>query len=184
LSAAKIWEPRLICSRQSLHLNSAVVRILKPYTNCSHWVEVNPVLSQRLVEVAIGLNHALVDGKATTEQVSRAASLLAGLGSGLTPAGDDYLVGVMAALWLAGFKSLLPHIAEVAIPQTTTLSAAFLRAAAQGEFVEPWHELAQSLDTGEAELLSRAAVRVAQFGASSGRDALAGFSTTLLSLQE
>lgn len=50
--------------------------------------------------------------------------------------------------------------------------------------MEPWHNLAQSLSTGDVESLSLALTQVAHFGASSGRDALAGFATTMLSLQE
>jgi hypothetical protein len=62
------------------------------------------------------------------------------------------------------------------------LSGAFLRAAAQGEFMEAWHPLTQALLSGESEVFRQAVKRVAQFGASSGLDALAGFATTLLSL--
>jgi hypothetical protein len=96
--------------------------------------------------------------------------------------GDDYLVGVMAALWISGYKNWPPRIASETAPQTTALSAAFLQAAGRGEFIEPWHQLAQALFSGTPEVFSQALRRVAQFGASSGVDALAGFATTILSL--
>jgi hypothetical protein len=121
-------------------------------------------------------------GPKRNEKIAQAVGQLAGLGNGLTPPGDDYLVGVMAALWLTGQKEILPVMGQVAAPLTTTLSAAFLKAAARGEFIEPWHALAQALSAGEAEAFSQVIERVAQFGASSGRDTLAGFATTLLGL--
>ncbi len=109
-----------------------------------------------------------------------AVSQLAGLGSGLTPAGDDYLVGVMAALWLLQRPEVPPQIAAIAVPKTTTLSAAFLQAAGQGYFSEAWHGLVHALDSGDRAATGGAVQRIADFGASSGRDALAGFSRIIL----
>lgn len=183
-NTAAVWEPRLISPVQPLSLNSSTIQVFKPYTNWPDPAEVSAPLRQRLQQAAAQFTHALVDDKVNMPQVAQAASFLAGLGSGLTPAGDDYLVGAMAALWLAGLKTLLPEIAAAAVPQTTTLSVAFLNAAAQGEFMEPWHHLAQNLYPGNIESLSRALTQVAAFGASSGRDALAGFATTLSLLPE
>ncbi|NJN98916.1 MAG: DUF2877 domain-containing protein [Anaerolineales bacterium] len=181
-SAAAVWEPRLISPTQPLRLTSKIVHALRPYIDWPAPTESTPVLGERLRQAAAQFSQALGD-KTKAEQVARAASSLAGLGSGLTPAGDDYLVGAMAALWLTDLKALLPEIAAAAVPQTTTLSAAFLTAAARGEFLEPWHHLAQSLYTGTIESLSRALAQVATFGASSGRDALAGFTTSLYRLR-
>ncbi|GAB4427289.1 MAG: hypothetical protein Fur0044_25180 [Anaerolineae bacterium] len=183
-STAAIWEPRLVSPPQPLHLDTATIQILKPYTHWPDPAAVNAALKQRLEQAAAQFTQALVDHQTNPERLAPAAVVLAGLGNGLTPAGDDYLVGSMVALWMGSLKPLLPEIANAAVPQTTTLSAAFLSAAAQGEFMEPWHNLAQSLYTGEIESLGLALTEVAHFGASSGRDALAGFTTTMLSLQE
>lgn len=184
LSAAKIWEPKLACPAQPLNLSSAVAQIINSYADWPPLTENLSALShQRLTQAAAQLHQALIDANTgqRDERFAVALGQLVGLGGGLTPAGDDYLLGVMAALWLAGQHALLPELAKVAAPRTTTLSAAFLRAAAQGEFIEPWHILAQALGAGKAEAVSQAIECVAQFGASSGRDALAGFATTLLS---
>ncbi|MFN2135813.1 MAG: DUF2877 domain-containing protein, partial [Candidatus Promineifilaceae bacterium] len=63
-----------------------------------------------------------------------AAAQLAGLGNGLTPAGDDILLGVIYALWVWKPEArLIRSIAMTAAQRTTTLSASFLRAAAEGE---------------------------------------------------
>lgn len=180
LTTAKIWEAQLPCSTQPLKLNSAIAGLLSPYSDWPHPAG-NSILNNRLVEVATHLNRAMreAEGAEKDEKIAQAVGQLAGLGSGLTPAGDDYLVGVMAALWLTGQKALLPRLAKVAADKTTALSAAFLNAAGRGEFIEPWHALVLALFRGEAESFSQALERVARFGASSGRDALAGFATTL-----
>jgi hypothetical protein len=112
--------------------------------------------------------------------IAGAVSQLAGLGQGLTPAGDDYLVGVMAALWLTGRTEIPPHIADIAALRTTALSAAFLRAAGRGEFIESWQRLAQVLETQDTEAITQVVNEIAGFGASSGVDALAGFATTIM----
>jgi len=183
-STAAIWEPKLAPPSQPLQLDAAIIQLLKPYTHWPDPAEVNTALRQRLGQAAAQFTQAITDHQTDARRVAQAAALLAGLGNGLTPAGDDYLVGAMAALWLDNLKPLLPEIAKAAVTQTTTLSAAFLRAAARGEFMEPWHNLAQSLSAGDVKSLSLALTQVAHFGASSGRDALAGFATAILSLQE
>lgn len=182
LNTAHIWEPRLVRPVQPLSFDTALASIIQPYTNWPDPAAVGLALNRRLVEATARLNQAITqaNGEESDEEIAAAASQLAGLGNGLTPAGDDFLVGVMAALWLTGKQSLLFTLAAAAVPRTTTLSAAFLRSAAQGEFIEPWHALAQALCAGEVEPFHRAVERVAQFGASSGRDALAGFAIAIL----
>lgn len=108
-------------------------------------------------------------------QLERAAELLAGLGGGLTPAGDDFLMGAMLWAWLVHpeprcFGRVL---SQTAGPRTTLLSAAWLRAAAEGLCSAPWHRLLTALsEGGELELAVR---EVLAHGATSGADALAGF---------
>ncbi|MCP4539609.1 MAG: DUF2877 domain-containing protein [Chloroflexi bacterium] len=111
------------------------------------------------------------------EQLREGAVGLAGLGSGLTPAGDDFLTGVMLWVWLAHPTplSVCKTLADAAIPRTMTLSAAFLRAAAQGECNTAWHALLAALDEGGDARITAAAQNVLAHGATSGADSLAGF---------
>ncbi len=129
-----------------------------------------------------GLMQALQDGDRSG--IRENAALLAGLGPGLTPAGDDYLVGLMAGLrlWLAPLENsglspeeACPIILEATEGRTTLLSRAFLRSAKQGLFGENWHELLAALARGDAIGVQRAARRILSSGATSGADALAGF---------
>lgn len=104
------------------------------------------------------------------------AAQLAGLGAGLTPAGDDFLTGTMLWAWLAhpGPKTWCRTVVEAAAPRTTTLSTALLRAAARGECAAAWHTLLTAL-TGDQARLAVAVHQVLAHGATSGADALAGF---------
>lgn len=107
------------------------------------------------------------------------AKLLAGAGGGLTPAGDDFIVGAMLAAWAnlygPGAESMCQPILESAAPLTTTLSAAYLRAAARGECAMHWHTLFESLIRSDAEAARLAVQSLMAVGHTSGADALAGF---------
>jgi hypothetical protein len=105
--------------------------------------------------------------------------LLAGLGGGLTPAGDDFIVGTLLAIWAglygSGRDSLAQTIVEAAAPLTTTLSAAYLRAAAQGECISHWHHLFAALQGSDPEATRIAVKSLLSIGHTSGADGLAGF---------
>ena len=104
-----------------------------------------------------------------------AAGLL-GLGPGLTPSGDDTLVGIEAALHalespVAGFLALAMGDVEA---RTTEVSATFLRHAAAGEFAERLHVLVAALLGSDDERIAPAIERAAAWGATSGTDCLLG----------
>ncbi|MFQ5813688.1 MAG: DUF2877 domain-containing protein [Anaerolineae bacterium] len=129
-----------------------------------------------------GLRQALQDGD--RPGIRENVALLAGLGPGLTPAGDDYLVGLMAGLrvWPGPLEDsgLSPAeacqiILEATEDRTTLLSRAFLHSAQEGLFGKNWHELLAELAGGKAIGIQRAVRRILSSGATSGADALAGF---------
>lgn len=104
------------------------------------------------------------------------AACLAGLGGGLTPAGDDFLTGAMLGAWLAhpAPEAFGKAVLEAAAPRTTTLSAALLRAAAAGACSAPWHRLFDALAGGGPDGVAAAVGDVLAHGHTSGADALAG----------
>jgi hypothetical protein len=110
-------------------------------------------------------------------RLRRGAVTLAGLGVGLTPSGDDLLVGAMLGAWLAhpAPERVCRALLEASAPRTTALSAAFLRAAARGQCSAPWHALLIVLQTTDRARIARATRRVLSHGATSGADALIGF---------
>ena len=124
---------------------------------------------------------ALIDGlrSASVSQASAGAQQLAGLGGGLTPAGDDFIVGALLAVWAglygSGLEELAGSLAVAAAQRTTTLSGAYLRAAARGECAAPWHGLFAALLAGEPASIRRALADLLSVGHTSGGDALAGF---------
>jgi hypothetical protein len=121
---------------------------------------------------------ALQAGRAgDLERLREGTARLAGLGSGLTPAGDDFLTGAMLRVWLdhPTPRALCSAMVEVAAPRTTTLAAAFLRVAARGECNAPWHGLLAALSEGVEAAITAAVQEVLTHGATSGADALAGF---------
>jgi hypothetical protein len=191
LDGASTWEPSpdwpwLRTPRERIAANflafdgwapSAIWGGLAHVTGIDQYAEGRPTFVARLArgKEAYGrlIGEGLGEGK--RDALMEGARLLAGLGPGGTPAGDDFLVGVMAAIWLLGDKSAALAIAETAAPRTAALSAAFLRAAGRGEFIAPWHGLLGALAAGDPAQVQEAAMVVEGFGASSGADALDGF---------
>src|SRR3989441_7980191 len=90
--------------------------------------------------------------------VSRAAGALAGLGPGLTPSGDDVLVGVLLAFALHAddFRAMRQAIISTVRDRTTRISMAYLEAAARGEASESWHRLVAALAVGRPRRLAGA----------------------------
>jgi hypothetical protein len=129
---------------------------------------------------SVALEAALIlragwEGDSTQLQVG--AEQLAGLGGGLTPAGDDFLSGVMLWTWLAhpDPEPCCRVMLEAAASRTTTFSAALLRAAAAGECSTSWHRLLAILERGEVQHLAATVEEVLSYGHTSGADTLAGF---------
>jgi hypothetical protein len=123
------------------------------------------------------LAYALENGD--REGSLESAAGLAGLGDGLTPAGDDWLLGAALAAHLKDpsdpARELFLEAARGAARRTTPLSAAWLRAAASGECAAPWHELFESCLGADEEAIEHAAHQIIGQGHTSGASALAGF---------
>jgi len=108
-----------------------------------------------------------------------AARRLAGLGVGLTPAGDDFIMGAILAARIIHTpeiaQSLAGEIARTVAPLTTSLSAAWLRYAAKGEAGVLWHEFFDALISADSETIQIAVDAILAVGETSGLDALSGF---------
>jgi hypothetical protein len=100
---------------------------------------------------------------------------LIGLGEGLTPSGDDVLVGLSAALRGGGhphaqeFAAVAAHLAP---GRTTDVATAFLIHAARGEYSQRIHSLIEALWTGHE--LEAAIAATLDWGGTSGADTLLG----------
>lgn len=124
--------------------------------------------------MVVGVTRALEVGDRTG--AAESAARLIGLGPGLTPSGDDVLVGIEAALHAVGHPAagfLAPALGDVA-ERTTDVAATFLRHAAAGEFAERVHTLLASLLGSDDETIPAAIDRAVAWGATSGMDCLLG----------
>ena len=127
----------------------------------------------------------LVEGlRSMDEELCRTgARKLAGLGAGLTPDGDDFMMGAILALGARlageGVQETASWVSLEAAPLTTPIAAAWLKAASRGECSVRWHDLLQAM-RGENEVNIRSAAgAIIDQGHTSGASALAGFTAVL-----
>ena len=108
---------------------------------------------------------------------------LLGLGPGLTPSGDDFMIGTLGVLWLAStvdrrdsaaFRKLAGDMGRWDHDATTPFGAFFVRQASLGRFPEGLQDLLVSLVSEDAQAPPRAARQLFGLGATSGRDMAAG----------
>lgn len=100
---------------------------------------------------------------------------LIGRGPGLTPSGDDMLIGMMAVLYARGtfarLPSFLPPVDQLA-QLTTSVSCSYLNSARIGEFSTPILKVMHSLQSGRCP---HAAIRrLLAVGHTSGADTVLG----------
>lgn len=108
---------------------------------------------------------------------------LIGLGAGLTPSGDDLLVGFLAGLWCTALErnerlEFLSKLGETVIalsPRTNDISRTYLLHAAHGKVSRRLLDLAQVISHGEDNgRLLAAAESAMQAGHTSGMDTVTG----------
>ena len=193
-SEAKIWCPRPDWDHVLEDSNTVTKTIsdLKVNLQCNaSYLSLAPVLFSSRCEMdffcakasdaAYKICHGIANSY--TQDIVLGVNAIAGLGIGLTPSGDDFLVGIIHALWTLyesdqaiKFSNL---ITGAAIPRTTMLSAAWLREASKGHASESWHDLLDGLTKGHANDVERACMRILAVGSTSGADALTGFLLTI-----
>jgi hypothetical protein len=106
----------------------------------------------------------LVDATRRDDLLTAASSVrsLIGLGAGLTPSGDDLLVGYLAGLWCA-------------VLDNSDISRAYLYHAARGQVSSRLADLAEAICRGEnSERLLTIAESAMRVGHTSGMDAVTG----------
>jgi len=128
-----------------------------------------------------GLVPALEDALAIRDgdRVAGCVAALVGRGPGLTPSGDDALVGLLAVLHRLGSPNEGParllHLAVTEhLDRTGDISAHYLRLAVAGHVGERLVALCDALAAGSRDAVDAAADAVLATGATSGADALLG----------
>lgn len=111
------------------------------------------------------------------------ATGLTGLGTGLTPDGDDFLLGCVLAAWIkladTSAETFAMRISNAAAKRTTPLSLAWLNASARGECALKWHLMFESMLGGIEDVIYKTAKSISEQGHTSGASALAGFLTIM-----
>jgi hypothetical protein len=140
--------------------------------------EAGSPLSQRMSSPVMQLISATEQFDVKTS--IQAAQNMIGLGPGVTPSGDDILIGFLAGLWsLAGgnqpllsfihsFGSALVQIAT----QTSEISRTYLYHATQGQFSSSLSNLAEAI--ARHGIVKQAAQIAMRLGHSSGMDSVTG----------
>ena len=177
---ARVWRPahrtvRLAQARIEAHLRSAADRVASQRAQRPSVVE---HAAAATVTALLGACRQS-DGRRAAEHAAR----LVGWGEGLTPAGDDFLVGLCAGLDVQIGGNVARRACRDAIgcamiastPRTTTISAHYLRLAAAGHFQERLLAARDALLSSESPQQRDEALRAAcAIGATSGTDGVAG----------
>ncbi len=138
--------------------------------------------SRRTGDLLPALEHALTARDAA--RVAGCVASLVGRGPGLTPSGDDALVGLLAVLHRLAATAdpsteLVGRAVTAHLHRTGDISAHYLRLAAAGHFGERLVALCDALATGAHTAVEPAAAAVVATGATSGADALLGVLTAV-----
>lgn len=117
-----------------------------------------------------------------------ASRQLAGLGQGLTPSGDDFIMGAIHAAWIIHpyeiASVIAREIAKTTTSLTTSLSAAWIRSAGRGEAGILWHHFFDALISGNMIAIQESMEKILAVGETSGADGLAGFVGVFTSLKK
>jgi hypothetical protein len=118
------------------------------------------------------------------ELIEAGARGLIGLGPGLTPSGDDFLVGCLRGLWLmspdeAATRDMFARLGARLLPdlkaRTTQVGAEFIRYALEGSFAEVLDRAAEALlAPAHPPLVTAAAGHLLAQGDTSGGDTMRG----------
>lgn len=175
LLQARVWRPAatgpcLGRAQVEAHLRSAQARLAQRRTTAS----VIDGAAAALGEACRALDH---------EQAARQVDRLVGWGEGLTPAGDDFLVGLLAGLdaLVDGsearrcFRGALAAAVAARTLRTTPIAAHYLRLACRGHYNAPLIDLcAALLCEGDPDVVDGALARALAVGATSGADTVGG----------
>lgn len=138
------------------------------------------VTCERIADFAGWLVAVLNGDRSSVENFPAPVAGLIGLGPGLTPSGDDFLVGVLASLDSLGEKETHAVLARAIIDAspalTSPLSRCLLNATAAGHMGENLHRAVSSVMMGD---IDAAVAAVGKIGHSSGWDMMAGIGTTI-----
>ncbi|WP_336221827.1 DUF2877 domain-containing protein [Citrobacter amalonaticus] len=181
LTSATVWQPRLHGGSRDVKAAAWDPGAIQTLASQLRLFYLEHHVESALQWSGSPLQHGL-RVQESPEQLEQQVSQLIGYGKGLTPDGDDYLLGYLAALWpwllpadLAAHHRRLQQAIQCRLPCTTDISRHYLNRALEGHFSQPICHLLEQLNARAARnTIAACADQVMQFGATSGVDCLAG----------
>jgi hypothetical protein len=187
LSGARAWSPELppesMCKRDealitAVRLARATAAEAAGDRGLSALLR-DGVSADVLSRIALGHIASLAYGIANDDAMAAVGAVrgLQGLGIGLTPSGDDVIVGVLAALEATSHPAR-PAIAATALPdgkaRTTELAWRAITHAVEGQYPERLHDVLAAIASGEPAEIDRAVKSAIHWGGTSAVDSLVG----------
>lgn len=113
------------------------------------------------------------------EEAGALLSHLIGLGPGLTPSGDDFILGIFTSIYFLGLNKkgktkLVETAIKDAVDRTNLISYNMLRQGALGGFISWVENMINALIYGDIEQIDRSFYNMEKIGSSSGSDISAG----------
>jgi hypothetical protein len=173
----KAATPRWPADASTLHLRLAAVRDRLRAIEATRTSVLAHTTATLMARRTAALHVAL---RADDADAARAQALaLVGLGPGLTPSGDDFLVGFFAALHVADapgarWRTLGEDVVARAAARTNAISFAALRAAAEGRVRSTISTLLSATLSGSPASTGAALDAVLAIGSTSGADLAGG----------
>lgn len=150
---------------------------IKPGTGTRNAVEVET--ERRLCAATTGLQSALLGGR--RNEAHHHGSRLIGLGPGLTPAGDDYVLGLATVCAMPGgsarareSRDLLAQVIADNAQRTNVISHAAMSQAVGGRVRDSIVRFAHAITGGSRSAMELRARRLIAIGATSGTDIMLG----------
>lgn len=179
-AGARQWEasrPRWPVGASDLHFRFAAVRDRLRAIEATRTSVLAHTTAALIARRTAALHDALRAGDADAARAQ--AFALVGLGPGLTPSGDDFLVGFFAALHVADapgarWRTLGKDVAARAAARTNAISFAALRAAAEGRMRSTISTLLSESMSGSPASTDAALDAVLAIGSTSGADLAGG----------
>jgi len=195
-TSTKFWSPRPDWETLHTSKDNVLDQLMKlPITNYLRsggfdtvCLEYTGLLNHQNLPIAqTPISNSLISALTNADLTSSlaAAQQLAGLGQGLTPAGDDFILGAVLAAWIIHpsylANMLANEITKIAAPLTTSLSAAWLRSAGKGDAGILWHNFFNALISADEITIQKSMKQLLAVGHTSGADALSGFIDMMMS---
>lgn len=183
----------------TVHRQARVLRVFAQTRRAGHAHHIDPRIADGVHTLRTQVSSAIraeafadlpTSHADSSEGIDRAVNRLIGFGAGLTPAGDDILIGLLAVLHrhpdVPGTPRALAGLQDAIgchLHRTTDISAHYLRLAVLGHVGEALNGLLDAIDADAATtVLAARAAAVMDLGATSGADTVRGVVAGLAAL--